>query len=404
MDNKDHLIAGLERIFVPVSKKCNVQCNFCDRKHDCCNAGKYGQISSIISVDEVENYLQEAFTEKPDISAIEVAGVAEPFATPVETLNIVSKINELYPDKFLCITSNGLEIAEYAERLAQLNVVQVSIAVNAVKPIVGAEIYEWIYYKKKTLFGVEAATVLIERQKIAVEALKKQGVSVKINTVVIPKVNENHIEDIAEQMAKLGADMQDCLLFYPVEGTEFSELFYSNTTSYSKAMLKAAKYLPQVSPLYETINKSQTKSDVAFFSDKTEIKKIFKQKPNIAVCTTDGKYVDLHLGAAPQLWIYTWKNDQVELLEKRPVESNIENRWDALASKIPDCHYLLVAGVGGSPLQVLDTYNIETIALEGSIAETLKHMFQGNNVPEEQLKRLGKCGFGSTCSGPGPRI
>ncbi len=404
MDRNHESIAISERIFVPVSKKCNVQCNFCDRRLDCCNAGKNGESSSVVTEDTVEAYLRDAFNVNENVETIEIVGTGDVFATPQQTIKLLEIIRNTYPEKLLCLTTNGLELADYAEELARLRVAQVSVAVNAVRPIVGAEVYEWVYYKDKSLFGVEAAEVLIEKQKLAVEQLKKHNISVKINTIVIPKVNENHVAEVAEETAKWGADVQDCLPFFPVEGTEFSGLFYSNASALGKAMLKASEYLPQVSPLFASLQGLQSKTEVSFVPDKTEVKKIFEKKPNIAVCTTDGGYVDLHLGATPFLWIYSWENEKVQLVEKRPIHHDVENRWDVLAGSIPDCHYLLVAGVGGAPLKVLDTYEIDTIALEGSIPETLSSIFQGNGVPDEQLKRLGKCGFGTTCSGPGPQI
>ena len=37
------------RVHLPVAPACNVQCNFCDRKHDCPNESRPGVTSVVLS-------------------------------------------------------------------------------------------------------------------------------------------------------------------------------------------------------------------------------------------------------------------------------------------------------------------------------------------------------------------
>jgi nitrogen fixation protein NifB len=86
---------------------------------------------------------------------------------------------------------------------------------------VGAGIYEWIYFDRKSYYGQEAATLLLERQTQAIRLLKQLRIIVKINTVVIPRVNEHHVPEIARYVAKPGADIRNCIPLIPVASTPF---------------------------------------------------------------------------------------------------------------------------------------------------------------------------------------
>ena len=52
------------------------------------------------------------------------------------------------------------------------------------------KIYPWIYYKHKRYTGVEAARILTERQMQGLEMLTERGILCKVNSVMIPGVND----------------------------------------------------------------------------------------------------------------------------------------------------------------------------------------------------------------------
>ncbi len=68
-----------------------------------------------------------------------------------------------------------------------------------------------------------AASHLLERQRSAIAALKAAGITVKINTIVVPGINENHVDEVAAEMRELGADIMNCIPLYPVEDTPFAD-------------------------------------------------------------------------------------------------------------------------------------------------------------------------------------
>ena len=140
------------RIHLPVAPRCNVQCNFCDRKFDCTNESRPGVTTGVLKPSQVLDYLEKIDQKVSNLAVVGIAGPGDPFANPKETMETLELVHARYPEKLLCISSNGLSILEYIPRLAELNVSNVTITVNAVDPVIGSQIYEWVHYEKKTYF------------------------------------------------------------------------------------------------------------------------------------------------------------------------------------------------------------------------------------------------------------
>jgi nitrogen fixation protein NifB len=91
-------------------------------------------------------YLSDVFERVGNLSVVGIAGPGDPFANPDETLETLERIHGAFPDKLLCVSSNGLTLPEYVPRLAAVDVSHVTVTVNAVNAAVGANVYEWISY------------------------------------------------------------------------------------------------------------------------------------------------------------------------------------------------------------------------------------------------------------------
>ena len=110
------------RVHLPVAPKCNVQCNFCNRKYDCVNESRPGVTSSVLEPDAAVDYLSSVLDRIPNVAVVGIAGPGDPFANPEETLKTMELVGSKYPDKLLCLATNGLGLPEYADRVAALNV------------------------------------------------------------------------------------------------------------------------------------------------------------------------------------------------------------------------------------------------------------------------------------------
>ena len=132
--------------------------------------------------------------QDPRIAVVGIAGPGDPFATPERTLETLRLVRERHPEMLLCVASNGLgRGAATSDDLAALEVSHVTLTVNAVDPEIGAKVYAWVRDGKRIYRGPAGAELLWDRQAEAIRALKQRGVTVKINTIIIPGVNDEHV-------------------------------------------------------------------------------------------------------------------------------------------------------------------------------------------------------------------
>ncbi|OAV68396.1 molybdenum cofactor biosynthesis protein A [Bacteroidales bacterium Barb6XT] len=397
LDNNNHPCFNAEarhsygRIHLAVAPRCNVQCNFCDRKFDCANESRPGVTTSVLTPQQALAHLDDINKKLDNLAVVGIAGPGDPFANPNETMETLERVYASYPDKLLCVSTNGLSLADYIPRLARLSVSHVTVTVNAVRPEIGADIYEWVHYGGKTYFGTEGAQLLLERQTEAIKLLKQYGLTVKINTVVIPRVNEYHIPEVARYVSALGADIQNCIPLIPVKGTPFAGLQEPSVANMQSLRAETSLYVKQMehcgrcrADAVGLIGRSNP------FSRKEEEKKPVRL---VAVATSDGVSVDRHLGMAYNLWIYSWEDGKVKSVERRSIIAcqRSSDRWNEIAAVISDCDLLLVNKVGQPPLQALKNKGIRTEAVSGSVQEILTALFTGEDIPAQNLRLAGHC-------------
>ena len=160
-----------ERVHLPVAPRCNVQCNFCNRKFDCASESRPGVSSALLSPAQALIYTRKLVESGHRLSVVGIAGPGDPFANAEETMETLRLIREEFPDMLLCVATNGLAVLPYVHDLAVLKVSHVSITVNALVPSEGAKIYAWVRDNRKLYRGEEGAALLWERQAAAIAAI-----------------------------------------------------------------------------------------------------------------------------------------------------------------------------------------------------------------------------------------
>jgi nitrogen fixation protein NifB len=120
-------------------------------------------------------------------------------------------LSEQAPDIKLCVSTNGLALPDSVEELAKHNIDHVTITINCVDPEVGAKIYPWIYWNNKRIHGVKAAKILIEQQQKGLEMLVAKGILVKVNSVMIPGVNDEHLKEVSRIVKQKGAFLHNVM-------------------------------------------------------------------------------------------------------------------------------------------------------------------------------------------------
>ena len=234
------------RVHLPVAAGCNVQCGFCDRKYSCVNESRPGVTARLLSPEEAVDAALRAVAHMPHLSVIGIAGPGDPLADATRTLDTLATLREALPGMLLCLSTNGLALPLHADALAELGVGHVTVTVNAVDPAIGAAVYNWVDDGGSRVIGQEGAALLLERQEKGVRRLKSLGVTVKINTVVSPGVNSEHVRDVATAVASWGADLMNCIPLLPVAGTRFAGTATPGPDTMHRLRAEAGAIIPQM--------------------------------------------------------------------------------------------------------------------------------------------------------------
>ena len=147
------------------------------------------------------------------IKVVGIAGPGEPLANE-ETFETLRRLHEEFPNVIKCISTNGLLLPEKIDLLQKYDVGNITVTLNAIDPEIGAKIYQFVEWKGKKYTGVEGAKILLENQLKGIEEAVKRKMIVKINTVYIPGINEDHIVDIAKKVGEMGVYTFQCYPAY----------------------------------------------------------------------------------------------------------------------------------------------------------------------------------------------
>jgi nitrogen fixation protein NifB len=234
------------RLHLPVAPRCNIRCGYCNRTISCVHESRPGLARQLLKPEEVGGYLEAALKRQPFISVVGIAGPGDPFATPDRTLKVLGIVRRAYPELLLCLASNGLNLVDYLDHLARLAVDFVTVTINAVDPAIGEKVCSHIRLRKQVLRGRDAASVLLARQLEAVARLKATGTFVKVNTVVIPGINAEHVRAIAARLAGLRVDLQNLIPLLPLPGTPLAHWPAPAPADMARLRRLAGHYLPQM--------------------------------------------------------------------------------------------------------------------------------------------------------------
>lgn len=199
------------RMHVAVAPACNIQCHYCNRKYDCANESRPGVVSEVLTPDQAVKKTIAVAATIPQMSVLGIAGPGDPLANPERTFATFRMLSEQSPDIKLCVSTNGLALPDCIDELAKHNIEHVTITINCVDPDVGAKIYPWIFWKNRRLRGREAAAILIERQQLGLEMLVARDILVKVNSVMIPGVNDKHLVEVSRVVKAKGAFLHNVM-------------------------------------------------------------------------------------------------------------------------------------------------------------------------------------------------
>ncbi|HSA35528.1 MAG TPA: nitrogenase cofactor biosynthesis protein NifB [Methanomassiliicoccales archaeon] len=357
------------RMHLPIAPRCNIQCNYCNRKYDCTNESRPGVTSEVLSPEEAVNKIRVVKEKIPQLSVIGIAGPGDPLANE-ETFTTLELVKEEFPELTLCLSTNGLNLPRSVERLKALGVKFVTVTINAVDPEVGSKIYDFAIWDGKLLRGKDAAEQLLKNQLEGIKMCTEAGILVKANIVMVPTVNADHIPDIAKKVKELGAYIVNIIPLIPVPGTRFEHM--PAPTPEQRKMLQdlCEGDIRQMRHCRfcraDAIGMLDNDRSAEFAHITCGARESPQGGPvgiqmegmarhRVAVATSDGKNVDQHFGQTKEFWLFDVEDGKLKLVDKVRTDPFLEesmfgpkhhNKIERMVSALIGSDIVLTSGFG----------------------------------------------------------
>ena len=227
------------RIHLPVSPGCNIACRFCDRViNDTEN--RPGVTSKVVKPEETVDILRKALDICPEIRVAGIAGPGDTLNTDyaLETFRLVKKE---FPDLLKCMSTNGLLLDEKADELIDVGIDSLTVTVNAVDPKIEAKINKYVIWHGVRYDGEQGAAILIGNQLKGIRKVTAAGMTVKVNTVLVPEINGDHIGEVAKAAADAGASIYNIIPLIPQH--EMASFRAPTCAEIEAARQEAGKYI-----------------------------------------------------------------------------------------------------------------------------------------------------------------
>lgn len=227
------------RVHLPVSPACNIQCRFCKRGFNKWEE-RPGVTRKVLSPEDAVQTVIRARELCPDLTVVGIAGPGDPLSTP-HAIEAFDRVHQAFPDLMMCVSTNGLRLPDYAERLVEVGVKSITVTVNGTEPAIVERVISHVVEGNRLLHGPIAARLLIERQLAGIDAASRAGALVKINVVLIPGVNDLHVGEVARATLAVGAHRINLIPLIPQH--ELSTSRAPTCAELEKAREDAAEYL-----------------------------------------------------------------------------------------------------------------------------------------------------------------
>ena len=379
------------RMHLPVAPRCNIQCNYCNRKFDCSNESRPGVTSVVLEPQQALQKVKAVKEAIPQLSVIGIAGPGDPLANEA-TFESLELIGKEMPGLTLCVSTNGLALPDCAQRLYDLGVRFVTVTMNCTDPEIGAKIYDAVVFDGKKYSGVEGAEILRDRQIEGIKKCVALGMLVKINIVMIPDINDSHIPDLVAYVRSLGIYMVNILPLIPVEGSKFSDLMAPTPLERRDMMDRcgldgrmmrhcrqcradAIGLLGQDRSAefanIEGCGLKDSRINVTFETEHDESK--------VAVATSDGKNVNSGFGNASEFRIYATDGNTVRFLKTVAVDRSgsvagrdHKEHIESIIRQLEDCGTVIVEEIGPMPSKILSELGVRVVITQGDVNEAVR--------------------------------
>ncbi|MEM2145540.1 MAG: GTP 3',8-cyclase MoaA, partial [Candidatus Jordarchaeaceae archaeon] len=162
----------VESIRISITQRCNLKCFYCHKE------GENTKNNKEMTPEEIQRIVEIASSFS--IGKVKITG-GEPLIRD-DILEIVQKIKSIPEVKELSMTTNGIFLSNYAEKLKKFGLDRVNVSLHTLSR-----------KKYKQITGVDAIEKVISGIYTAVNA----GLNpVKVNVVLLRSINEDEISDL----------------------------------------------------------------------------------------------------------------------------------------------------------------------------------------------------------------
>jgi nitrogen fixation protein NifB len=270
---------------------------------------------------------------------------------------------------------------------------------------------------------VEGAKILLEKQMEGLQALREADILCKVNSVMIPGINDQHLVEVNKMIRENGAFLHNImpLISAPEHGTHFgltgqrgpSQKELKSVQDQCAGNMKMMRHCRQcradavgllgedrsqeftkdkfleMDSEYDFGKRQEVHAGIEKFREELKVAKekvlIGKQqvanspKILVAVATKGGGLVNQHFGHVKEFQVYEVDGSAVRFISHRKVDHYCQGGYgeaatfDNIVKTIADCKAVLVAKIGESPkekllqagIQTVEAYDvIEKVALE----------------------------------------
>lgn len=326
---------------------------------------------------EVLTQLEKNLRQRGVPDVVELGGSGDPLTDPDTTLEILTMLHGKHPEIDLGIKTLGVNGELLAPSLVKSGVKQVTMVIDAIDQSVMQELYAWIRPGKKTVPLSKAVAILQDEQLRALQAFCRAGIKVTVKTTVYPGFNDKHIDEVVYRAERYGAEAMMIVPYKPhgdgegmpgAPNGEMMDLIHSRAAKRIKVVGSQGSSEGDLVTLHTDLSLGQS------------LPKPTKERPRVAVVSSNGMDVDMHLGHAINILIYGPREDGlICLLESReaPEPGGGGSRWEALADILSDCFVLLTASAGENPRKILGCRGISVKVIEGEIEGIVDVLYGG---------------------------
>jgi nitrogen fixation protein NifB len=227
-------------VHLPLSPFCNIFCRFCARGISR-DLVRPGNALRVISPGEALDVFETAKRLCPEISVVGVAGPGDPLASP-EALDALYEIKSRYPEIICCLSTNGLNLEKNMEGLLNSGVQALTVTVNALDPEILNKINKGVLIDGRFYTGIPSQKILIDAQERGIRKAHSHSIIIKINIVMIPGINDEHIPHVARKIKEWGASILNIIPIIPTH--ELKDIKAPSTQEFNALCQKVQEIIP----------------------------------------------------------------------------------------------------------------------------------------------------------------